>query len=548
MTGATDLADAWKGRPVLSILMTCAGYYLGGIVGIKLIFPSSNIAVLWPSNAILLAALLLSPVRTWWIYLLAIFPTHLHLVDSFQPGVPVPTMLSQAFGNAVQAAAGAAAVRLVIGPTRRLVNLRSMTAFIVLAAIAAPGLAAAVVAYLFILTGWAADFWSTWRLRFLANPFAVLSITPLILQADADWFRAIREEPVRRYAEFGVLQIGLLLVSIAVFGRESSDPALLYAPLPLLLWAVVRFGLSGLCTSLLVVAFLSLSNAIAGRGPFVIQSPVENSRSLQIFLMTVSVPLMLMSVLLEERRRIADALRASFHEVRHLAGQLISAQEGERARIARDLHDGIGQQVTGLAIDLSSLKYQLRGDASVDLQDGLNALQQRTMALADEIRQLSHDLHPGVLQHAGLVAVLRDHCDEFGLQHSIDTTFVAGDYLARIDGDAALCLYRVAQEALRNVSRHAGARHVRVVLARAGDMVELTIADDGHGFDPARLHVEGAGLGLLSIDERVRLMKGTVTLESQRDRGTTLCVQVPLGAHEYPKRESLVADDSAMLS
>ena len=188
------------------------------------------------------------------------------------------------------------------------------------------------------------------RLRFLANPFAILSITPLILQADADWFRAIRDAPLRRYLEFGLLQIGLLLVSIAVFGLEGSDPALLYAPLPLLLWAAVRFGLSGLCASLLVVAFLSLSNAIAGRGPFVIQSVIENSRSLQIFLMTVSVPLMLLSVLIEERRRITDALRVSFHEVRDLAGQLISAQEGERTRIARDLHDDIGQRVASLPL------------------------------------------------------------------------------------------------------------------------------------------------------------------------------------------------------
>ena len=378
----TNLAHASKGLPVLGILMTCAGYYLGGVIGIKLIFPSSNIAILWPSNAILLAALLLSPVRTWWIYILAVFPTHLHLVSIFQAGVPVPVMLSQAFGNSVQAAAGAAAVRFVSEPPQRLDNLRSMTAFMVLAVIAAPGLAAVVAAYLFILTGWAADFWSTWRLRFLANPFAILSITPLILQADADWFRAIREAPLRRYLEFGLLQIGLLLVSIAVFGQEGSDPTLLYAPLPLLLWAAVRFGLSGLCASLLVVAFLSLSNAIAGRGPFLIQSPVENSRSLQIFLMTVSVPLMLLCVLLEERRRIADALRASFHDVRQLAGQLISAQEGERTRIARDLHDDIGQRVASFAIALSRAKRQIP-DASSPAGKTLADLQQQAMQLSN---------------------------------------------------------------------------------------------------------------------------------------------------------------------
>ena len=507
--------------------MTCAGYYLGGVIGIRLIFPSSNIAILWPSNAILLAALLLSPVRTWWIYVLAIFPTHLHLVSIFQPGVPVPTMLSQAFGNVVQAVAGAAAVRFVSEPPQRLDNLRSMTAFMVLAAIAAPGLAAAVTAYLFVLTGWAADFWSTWRLRFLANPFAVLSITPLILRADADWFRAIREAPLRRYLEFGLLQIGLLLVSIAVFGQEGSDPALLYAPLPLLLWAAVRFGLSGLCASLLVVAFLSLSNAIAGRGPFVIQSPVENSRSLQIFLMTVSVPLMLLSVLLEERRRITDALRASFHDVRQLAGQLISAQEGERARIARDLHDDIGQRVASFAIALSDTKRQIP-DASSPARTMLADLQQQATQLSMDLRHLSHDLHPSALEHLGLVQALRERCREFSQESGVGVRFDVSDTWRDVSDAAGLCLYRVAQEALRNVASHAQARQVTVSLDQLNGRLLMEVADDGRGFDPT-VTARRSGLGLVSLRERVRMLGGVLDVTAAPDSGTRIVVTLPSG-------------------
>ena len=532
MTGAPDLAYGWKRLPVLGILLTCAGYYLGGIVGITLIFPSSAIAILWPSNAILLAALLLSPVRTWWIYALAVFPTHLHLVYSFQPGVPLLTMLSQAFSNIVQAVAGAGAVGYVIGPAPRLDNLRSTTAFILLAAIAAPGLAAAVAAYLFILTGWAADFWSTWRIRFLANPFAVLSITPLILQADADWFRAIRGAPLRRHAEFGLLLIGLLLVTIAVFGQERRDPALLYAPLPLLLWAAVRFGLSGLCASLLLVALLSLSNATAGRGPFVTQSPVENSRSLQIFLITVSVPLMLLSVLLDERRRIADALRASLHDVQHLAGQLISAQEAERARIARDLHDDIGQRVASFCIGLSRAKRQIP-DVSSPAGETLSDLQQRATRLATDLRHLSHHLHPSALEFLGLVQALRERCHEFSEESGVGVRFDVSDTWRDVSGAVGLCLYRVAQEALRNVAAHAQARQVTVSLDRRSGHLLLEVTDDGRGFDPT-VTSRRSGLGLVSLRERVRMLGGVLEVTAAPDSGTRIVVTLPSGeTHSY---------------
>jgi signal transduction histidine kinase len=241
------------------------------------------------------------------------------------------------------------------------------------------------------------------------------------------------------------------------------------------------------------------------------------------------------------RRRRAEAvilanegvLRASYERIRDLAGRLITAQEAERARIGRELHDGVSQEVTGLAIGLSSLKRCLRGVvASVDIEGALNDLQQRTTTLGEEIRHLSHDLHPGVLHHVGLVAALRDHCREFGRQHRIETTFVADNDLERIDGDAALSLYRVAQEALRNISKHAAAAHARVVLARTDDVLELAIADDGRGFDAAHPDADHAGLGLRSIDERVRLINGTVRLESKQDCGTTLRVRVPLSAHK----------------
>ena len=223
-------------------------------------------------------------------------------------------------------------------------------------------------------------------------------------------------------------------------------------------------------------------------------------------------------------------MRRSNAQIQGLAGRLITAQEAERTRIARELHDDVNQQLAALSISLSGLKRRLPSEAA-EAQQEVARLQQQTIALSEAIRHLSHELHPGVLQHAGLVAALQGDCAEFGSQHGIDVTFHADAGLEDIPADVALCLYRVAQEALRNIARHAGARRAEVALTRSDDILELRIADDGQGFDLAAARRRG-GLGLISIDERVRLVQGGVQIVTEPRRGTELRVRVPLHAGE----------------
>ena len=168
----------------------------------------------------------------------------------------------------------------------------------------------------------------------------------------------------------------------------------------------------------------------------------------------------------EMLRENETVLRASHDRIQDLAGRLITAQEAERSRIAGELHDDVNQQLAGLSIALSNVKRQLQNGGNAIVQDEMTRLQQRTIDLADVIRNLSHELHPGVLQHAGLVAALKGHCAEFGRQHAIEVTLSAADGLDGIPHDVALCLYRVAQEALHNVAAHAGARQAHVTLSR----------------------------------------------------------------------------------
>ena len=232
----------------------------------------------------------------------------------------------------------------------------------------------------------------------------------------------------------------------------------------------------------------------------------------------------------ETLRENETALRASYDRIHDLAGRLITAQEAERSRIARDLHDDVNQQLAGLSIALSNVKRRLQNGGDATVQNEMTRLQQRTIDLADVIRNLSHELHPGVLQHAGLVAALKGHCAEVGKQHAIEVTLSAVDGLDGIPQNVALCLYRVAQEALRNIAAHAGARKAQVTLTSTGEGLELVIADDGQGFNLAKARDVG-GLGLISLDERVRLIGGSLTINTEPQRGTEVRVQVPLGGN-----------------
>jgi two-component system sensor histidine kinase UhpB len=221
-------------------------------------------------------------------------------------------------------------------------------------------------------------------------------------------------------------------------------------------------------------------------------------------------------------------LQATNREIQDLAGRLIAAQEVERARIARDLHDDLSQQLAGLSMALSGLKRRIGGlIGAAELQDDVASLQRRAAGLAENIRHLSHDLHPSVLEHAGLAAALAAHCTEVQRQGGVLVTFTAhGDFTATSPG-TALCLYRVAQEALRNVVAHSGARHAEVQLCGTADLAALTIADDGTGFDVIRTKERPQGLGLVSISERVRLAGGTVSVVTELNSGTRLHVEVP---------------------
>jgi PAS domain S-box-containing protein len=220
------------------------------------------------------------------------------------------------------------------------------------------------------------------------------------------------------------------------------------------------------------------------------------------------------------------ALSRSQKRIRALAARLLTGQEEERRRIARELHDDINQRIAVLAVALGAIRDRAR-EAKPDLAADLGLLYQKTVAISDDVRRLTRNLHCELLEHVGLAAALRGLIDELSEQTGMQVELCVEEPLGTIPRAVALCLYRVAQEALRNVLQHAGATDARVTLARTSSVLELKVTDRGRGFERDALRFAG-GLGLVSMEERVRLVDGRLELRTAPGAGTELCAAVRL--------------------
>ena len=345
-------------RLALSVVLVCAGYYGAGIVAFALRLEHGGISDIWLPHGVLLAALMLTPPRHWWLYLAALLPVHLHLATHFQGPVTLAVILIHFTGNAVQAILGALAVQRLIGAPPRLDGFRPMTVFLVLGVILPVAAAAALVAELFVLTGSVDDFGLVWHRRTLAGICGAVALTPLIVQAAAGGTAAIRALARQRKLEYVALTIGLLALVAPAVGWErglTSQYALLFVPLPLLLWTAVRFGPGGLAPQLLIVVLAALTATKAGHGPFVAASATESVLSLQAFLLSISIPMLLLAALVAERNRSTRALdeRLKFERlVSEVSASLINPPS---AKADEALEKALQKVVSALELDRCSV-------------------------------------------------------------------------------------------------------------------------------------------------------------------------------------------------
>ncbi len=306
--------DSSPRRTALAALLVCAGYYLTAKVGFAFALQPGSVSTLWMPNSILLAALLLTPRRSWWFILLAAAPAH--FAAELQSGVPTLMVLCWFVSNSLQALTGAFCICRLARGRLRFDSFRDLTYFLLLGAFLAPFLSSFLDIALVKLNGWGnAPFWESWRIRFLSNVIATLTLVPFIVTWATGGFKAARKASLRRSVEAVVLTVGLFAVGVVVFdsreGLAGITPSQLYWPLPFLLWAAVRFGPQGASTSLLLVMFLAITGATHGYGPFVANSSAENALSIQGFLIVVAIPLMSLAAVIAERKRAEQALRDS---------------------------------------------------------------------------------------------------------------------------------------------------------------------------------------------------------------------------------------------
>jgi signal transduction histidine kinase len=221
-----------------------------------------------------------------------------------------------------------------------------------------------------------------------------------------------------------------------------------------------------------------------------------------------------------ERRRAEE-------ELKFLTGKLIQAQEEERRRIARELHDDFNQRLAALSMELAIIEHAPVAPPE-PITRQLAAIRGQVVQLSKDLHDLAYKLHPSLLEHVGLEIAIRDHVAEFTKQTGLPVTCTAREVPGTLPPEIATALFRVMQESLQNVFKHAQATDVTVRLSGSSKGIGVSVRDNGKGFEVASNQAHRTGIGLMSMQERARLLGGFSRIHSCSEQGTKVCAWVPL--------------------
>lgn len=486
---------------------------------------------LWLPDSVLLCALLLTPRKKWWLYLLLTMPAR--FLPGVRPQVAAWFLLLTWTNDLAKALLVAYLLRYTAPSSVRFNSVRRYSTYLGIAVVLAPmfsGFFGALTRHLAL----GHPFWAAYGQWSLGDVLANLVVTPALLMWLSGGYRRLRHR--RLEVVLWTVTFGLSLCSILLFSRLGDSIVALFLPFPFLVWAALRLGTIGASTGLFLTTVFLIIGVSRHHGPF-FSLIAHDMHFLQLFLAILSLPIMFVAILFGERQRVEarlrrnearlrqsqEALNRNYRRTRDLAGWLIQAQEKERRRIARELHDGINQQVAYLTIGLDRLECappnQL-GLAHGEVSD----LKRVAEEVAQGLRDVAHQLHSSTLQHLGLIKALQSLCRTFSQQHQTAVTLQAETQENPSD-DISLCLYRVTQEALKNAVQHGKAKRITVRVMRQGPTLRLQIQDNGPGFDPL---VTTEGLGLISMQERLRVVGGNLIIRSSPGQGTVIEAVVDL--------------------
>ena len=528
MTGIDIETIAARTRLLLSNakgpLAVSVAYYLGAEAAFLIGTLSDKMfAPFWPPNSVLFCALALLPFQRWPLYVMAVFPAH--VIAELGVGMGWPQLVVAFVTNCMVAVFGAFGLRYLLGAPPWFHGLRSAIAYVLIAIVCSPGLSALGGAFVRITgAGDLGSYWLFWRQWYAANALENLTLSAVLLTwmvKDHDW-SDFRSHPQR--IEALCLITGLLVASAIAFQASSIAgssyfPALLYLPLPFVIWAAVRFRTKGASAAILVVTIASISSMLRGPTVFGGADVEESVLALQLFLMVLSVSILLLGASVDELRR-AEQTAA------RLARSVLGAQDAERREVAKRLLDGIGQR--------------LAAATWVDQHPTLPGFDEVVQRSIRDLRELSYLLHPPMLDEAGLETALRARLGKYSECTGIAVTLELSG-LDRLPADVELTIFRVVEEALANVKQHSRSVTARVSIERAArsdrDGVVVRIEDGGGGMpiigkvetliQQATTTAAGGGLGLARMRERLRRIGGELEISSASNK-TTVCATIPV--------------------
>ena len=553
MTSTEKKKAESSGRIALQVFLTGVAYYVATEIAWALCFPNSKVSLLFPPHAVLIVILLLVPVRHWWAYTLATVIAH--FIATQQAHWPVPYALHCEAFDAVQNVLVAAGIRLFIKSPLNRITLRDALVFVLIAVIVVPFGTAFWGAAFTISNGFGTNYWVEWRNLGISNGVTAVVLVPaLLLVANRLSGRGGRVTPIRMI-EGCLLGLGIVVVGTYVFanlpsGPETS-PALLYAPIPLLIWAALRFGLSGISAAMLVVTFEVIWGAMHGHGPFLQQSPAENALALQMFLIVTGTPLMFLSVLLEDDRRSQQALHEVEDDARRHREQInllsrVSLLGEMTASLAHELNQPLSAIISNAN---AGMRYIERGkDDPARLRDILGDVESDANRAYDIIRNVRNTIKKGDPARrqidlnelvTNVAHVVRP--DAVGYSCEVETS-LAKD-LPPIEGDPVqiqqvlVNLVSNALDAMRQTPT--GRRKVEISTAGKGDSeVRLSVRDHGSGirtevhdrlFDQFFTTKEhGLGMGLAIVRSIVEAHGGKIHAENVADGGACFYFTLPV--------------------
>jgi PAS domain S-box-containing protein len=296
------------------VLACAACYYVATQIAWALRFPDSKVSLFFPPQAVLLCILLFVPTRHWWAYVLA--AVSVHFLATQQAGWPTMYALTCEAFDALKCVSAAAGIRLLIKSPIKAITLRDAILFVLIAVVIVPFGTAFWGAAFTVSYGFGTRYWIEWRNLGISNAVTAVVLVPaILLGAHLLFVRRPRALSYRRVLEAALVGACTVAVGIFVFDQTpagpNTSPALFYAPIPLLIWAALRFGLGGISVSMLIITFEAIWGTMRGHGPFLAQTPIENALALQLFLLVTATPLMLLAVVIEQERRSKEALRES---------------------------------------------------------------------------------------------------------------------------------------------------------------------------------------------------------------------------------------------